>query len=275
MGGSEHNGGTRDERGTLIPFPRSGWIPADGIEPLNTENPPRSSTSEAGSGAYQDGADQRAGSATIEADDFWASGDTQEFVGVASAADGSPAPRVSGASGVRRWPARPQALVGLAAAVLMAVAGVAAWQVSSSPGGLAKRSVGLATSARHRRPSDTYAAASNKTTTTLRQAEVAQLHRSIAPSHPKARANKTARHRAKAVHRNTTAPEVVPVSYEQSTPANSPASTSSGSSSPATGPPQHSASATTASTSGGAGSSSSSPPQPGPNGALTCISNCG
>ena len=274
MGGSEHNGGTRDERGTLIPFPRSGWIPADGIEPFNTGDLQPGSTSEAGSGA-QAGAEQTGGSATIEADDFWASGDTQEFVGVASPADGSgPAP-VAGASGVRHRSARPQALVGSAAAVLIAVAGVAAWQVSSSAGGSPKRSANFAASARHS-PSGTYAATTRRTRPGLHATEARQLHRSTLSSHPKARVNETARHRAKAVHRDAATPQIVPVSYERSATANSPANTSSGSSAVASSPPQTPGSATTASASGGSVSgSTAAPAQPGPNGALTCVSNCG
>ena len=273
MGGSEHNGGTRDERGTLIPFPRSGWIPADGIEPLNTEDLQPNSTSDAGNGTHRDGAERRTGSATIEADDFWASGETQEFVGVASAADGSPAPRVSGASGVRFRPAWPQALAGLAA-VLIAIAGVAVWQVSASTGGQAKKTAEFAASARHS-PSATYTATTSRTKSGLHIAEVAHLHRSTVLSRPKARVNKTVRHPAKAVRRGT-APQIVPVSYQQSVPANGPANTSGGSSAVGSSPPQQSASATTASSSGGSASSSSSaPPQPGPRGALTCVSNCG
>jgi hypothetical protein len=276
LGGSEHKGGTRDERGTLIPFPRSGWIPADGIEPLNTEDPQPSSTTEPGIGVHQNGAEQRTGSATIEADDFWASGDTQEFVGAASAANGSEPPPAVRLPELRQRFVRPQVGVALAATVLIAIAGVAAWQVSSSTVGVAKRSADLAASARHSRPSATYPAASNRTTTGLRTTEVPQLHRAILVSHSKAHANKTGRHRAKAVHRGTTPPQIIPVSYGQSAPANSPANTSNGSSPAASSPPQQSASATTAGASGGSGSSSSSsPPQPGPNGALTCISNCG
>ena len=275
MGGSGNSGSSDDERGTLIRFPRPEWIPADGIQPLNTHDREENSAGEPANGEHGEGAERGAGTATIEADDFWASGDTQEFVGVVAAADRSAPPPVSRASGVRRWSARPQALVGLAAAVLIAIAGVAAWQLSSSTGGSAKRSDSFAASARHRRPSATYAAASNRTTRGLHTSEVPQLHRSTSPSHPRARVNRPPRHRAKTVHRGTTAPQIVPVSYEQASPATSSANTSGGSSSVPTGPPQHSTSATTASTSGGAGSTSSSPPQPGPNGALTCISNCG
>jgi hypothetical protein len=40
----------------------------------------------------QNGADQRSSWPAIEASDFWASRDTQEFVGVAPVAHGSPSP---------------------------------------------------------------------------------------------------------------------------------------------------------------------------------------
>jgi len=274
LGGSEHNGSTRDERGTLIPFPRSGWIPADGIEPLNTEAPQPSSTSEAGSGAQEPGAEPRARSATIEADDFWASGDTQEFVGVASAANGSPAAPLAGAAGVRSRSARPHAFVGLAAAVVMAIAGVAAWQLSSSTGGSAKRSADFSASARHR-PSVTSAAETSGTESGLQTDEGAQLHRSTFVPRTRARVNRTARHRAKPVHHEAASPQFVPVSYEAPSPATSSSNASPGSSPAASGSPR-STSASTASASGGSVSSSSAPPpQPGPNGALTCISNCG
>ena len=86
MAGSAHSGGPRDEQGKLIRFPRGGsWIPADGIEPLTGDPATSPSTNSATATHDSSPAD---GSA-FEADDFWGSGDTQQFVGVASSRSGS------------------------------------------------------------------------------------------------------------------------------------------------------------------------------------------
>src|SRR5205085_9638675 len=69
-------------------FPRSSWVPDDGIQPLNG-GPSSGNDSPGESDRGNDGAEHPAGSPAIEAGDFWASGETQEFVGVVSA--GSPA----------------------------------------------------------------------------------------------------------------------------------------------------------------------------------------
>ena len=77
MAGSAHNGGPRDEHGKLIRFPRGQWVPEDGIEPLNGE------TRTADTRSLTNGADGEDRNA-FEADDFWDSGETQEFVGVSA-----------------------------------------------------------------------------------------------------------------------------------------------------------------------------------------------
>lgn len=262
MEGSEKSGGTRDERGTLIRFPRSDWIPADGIEPF----------SQADDGSAGEGGSPS--SPTIEADDFWASGDTQEFVGVASAPGAPAPPRAPPSRQLRKRLPGSQFLAAVAATMLIAVAGVAVWQVSSSPVRVAKTSAG-SSAARHGRRPATYASASGRGKAGSRPSGVTRQHRAVPLEHPKVQAKTATRHRAQRAHHNGNAGQAVPVSYEQAAPANSSASQSTGSSPPTYTPPQHSVSATTASTSGGSGSSSTSPPQPGPNGALTCISNCG
>lgn len=86
MAGSAHSGGPRDEQGKLIRFPHGGsWIPADGIEPL-TGDPSTSLRTDSATATHDSSPDD--GSA-FEADDFWGSGDTQQFVGVASSRSGS------------------------------------------------------------------------------------------------------------------------------------------------------------------------------------------
>jgi hypothetical protein len=133
--GSEDSGGTRDERGTLIHFPRSGWIPADGIQPLNgsprTVDPPD---------AQDEASERPERRAAFEAGDFWDSGETQEFVGVASAAGDSTQaePQASAAgrtqtSGELRQQLLRTPLIGAAVAVtVMAGGGVAAWRLISA-----------------------------------------------------------------------------------------------------------------------------------------------
>jgi hypothetical protein len=103
LGGSAHNGGPRDQQGEVIRFPRSKWVPEDGIEPLNGDaedqhSPEGGAVAELDPG--QSGADQRSSWPAIEASDFWASGDAQEFVGVAPMARAStpPADRHDGIS---------------------------------------------------------------------------------------------------------------------------------------------------------------------------------
>ena len=239
---------------------------------------PEGSAGEPAAAAHGDGADRGARTATIEAGDFWASGDTQEFVGVAPAAAGESArSRAARLTGVRQRVARAQVLVAVVAAMLIVVAAVTAWRASSAPVRVAKTSIGSSAQRHHGHSAGTYASASSRPETGSYAAELGRLHRPVLPTRPKARANKATRPRTKPVHRATTAPQVVQVSYEQAAPATSSASTSSGSSSASSNPPQHSMAATTASASGGVGSSSSPspPPQPGPSGALTCISNCG
>ncbi len=87
MAGSPHDGNSRSEQGTLIRFPRSKWVPDDGIEPLNGDVDAQHSSESSAIpelDAVQNGADERSSWPAFEASDFWASGDTQEFVGAAS-----------------------------------------------------------------------------------------------------------------------------------------------------------------------------------------------
>lgn len=75
MARSPDNGSPRDEQGRLIRFPRSKWVPDDGIVPLNADAPgnePARVAPEAGAAAQ---------APAIDAGDFWASGETQQFVG--------------------------------------------------------------------------------------------------------------------------------------------------------------------------------------------------
>ena len=75
MAGSGDNAGPRDEQGKLIHFPRSSWVPEDGVEPLGTTPPASGDATTATLEAP--GRDVEA----FEPDDFWDSGDTQQFVG--------------------------------------------------------------------------------------------------------------------------------------------------------------------------------------------------
>lgn len=75
MAGSAHNAGPRDEQGKLIRFPRSKWVPEDGVEPLTGEH---SDAVESTTATVEGPAPELE---AFEADDFWASGDTQQFVG--------------------------------------------------------------------------------------------------------------------------------------------------------------------------------------------------
>lgn len=120
------------------------------------------SASEPANGEPGDGAERGARTATIEAGDFWASGGTQEFVGVASAAHGSAPPRVQRSADLRQRLVRPQFLVAVAAAVLVAGAGVAAWWVSSPPQRAAKTFADLSVRPGHGRPAVTYASTSTR-----------------------------------------------------------------------------------------------------------------
>lgn len=71
MAGSAHNGGPREEQGNVILFP---GVPRDGVEPLDGVNPATPASH---------GENNTPHRLAFEADDFWDSGDTQEFVGVA------------------------------------------------------------------------------------------------------------------------------------------------------------------------------------------------
>ena len=80
MAGSGDNAGPRDEQGQLIHFPRSSWVPEDGVEPLGAAPAPPGDATTATLEAP--GREVEA----FEADDFWDSGDTQQFVGSGRAA---------------------------------------------------------------------------------------------------------------------------------------------------------------------------------------------
>jgi hypothetical protein len=78
VAGSADNDGARDGHGKVIHFPRSNWVPDDGVEPLTGEpaepiEPAKSTTAT----LEPPSRDREA----FEPDDFWDSGDTQQFVG--------------------------------------------------------------------------------------------------------------------------------------------------------------------------------------------------
>lgn len=83
MAGSSDNVGLRDEHGKLIDFPRSSWVSADGVEPLGP-GPMKS-----GESATATGEDPERELEAFEPDDFWASGQTQQFVGGGDASTGA------------------------------------------------------------------------------------------------------------------------------------------------------------------------------------------
>jgi hypothetical protein len=294
VAGSQTTGGSGDEQGTLISFPRSKWVPDDGIEPLNTGN--GDELAGEGDSAVADGVDesvvQSSRSPAIEATDFWASGDTQEFVGVAPSPHGSPptesaesAPEPGGRTArrarrsvplVRRMP-RTQLASSLVAVMLLAAGGAAAWQLlGGNPRGSKSPTIA-------RTSSSTYASESSSASTDSYAVAAAHLRRPVVLPHISARQNKSAR-RVKPIHRAITPVRTESVSYHAPA-ATSTASNVTTSSAPLTyeAPPQaglasppQSSSATTASASRGSGSGSTGQPaQPGPNGALTCVSNCG
>ncbi len=89
MAGSADNAGPRDEQGKLIRFPRSSWVPKDGVEPLTGES---GETAESTTATVEA---PRQELEAFEADDFWASGDTQQFVGTGGSSPSTGAP-VSG-----------------------------------------------------------------------------------------------------------------------------------------------------------------------------------
>jgi hypothetical protein len=149
VAGSQSTGGSGDEQGTLISFPRSKWVPDDGIEPLNPGNDhePAGEDDPVAADGVDESAAQGARSPAIEATDFWASGDTQEFVGVAPSPRGSPPPASAESAvepGVRtarrprrsvpmeRLAPRAQYVVSLVAVILLAASGTAVWRLLTS-----------------------------------------------------------------------------------------------------------------------------------------------
>jgi hypothetical protein len=107
VAGSESSEDFQNERAKLIQFPRSPWVPPDGIEPLN-------------------GADAGAGTAMLEPEPdeqsvaaFWSGGDTQEFVGLDPGSG-------SGDTDDRRSPMRRKRRPGVRSLAALAGAGLAA-----------------------------------------------------------------------------------------------------------------------------------------------------
>jgi hypothetical protein len=275
--GSEDSGSTRDERGTLIRFPGSGWIPADGIQPLNgstqTVEPP---DAEEASGTPE----RRA---AFEAGDFWDSGETQEFVGAASTAHAAAAnaDRRRRRCGFGERILRPRFVGGALAATILALACVGA--------------VGLVTASNPIRKPE---AVSHRLASTVGRSNEYRSTRSSASFEARAAASLDLRHAASAahhaphvrvrIHRSATRAHpiisptrTVAVSYQQAPPVNN-AGTTSGEPASSYQPPSSASSspppttATSASASGVSGSGSGSgPARPSPTGVLTCISNCG
>jgi hypothetical protein len=276
--GSEDNGGTRDEPGTLIRFPGSGWIPADGIQPLNGSARRLDSP-----GAQEASSDRPEPRSAFDAGDFWDSGDTQEFVGATSTADGA-------APDARRRPRphsfgerilRPRVVGGAVAAAVLA--------------GICVEAVGLGTGGNPIRKPE---AVSRHLASTGGGSSEYGSTRSSASFEARVAASLDLRHAASAVHhaahvrirthRSATRARpiisptrTVAVSYQQAPPVNNAGTTSGEPASSYQSPSSASSSlppttATSASASGVSGSGSGSgPARPSPTGVLTCISNCG
>jgi hypothetical protein len=287
---SQSTDGSGDEQGTLISFPRSKWVPDDGIQPLDTGNGHKATRD--GDPPVGDDIDesvvQSSRSPAIEATDFWASGDTQEFVGVAPSPPAAPpaaiaesapdrggrtAQRRRGSVAMGRLVPRAQHAASLAAIILLAAGGTAVWQLLTGHPNASR----LPTAARS--SSVTYA---STTGTDSAAVLAAHLHRPLLVPHTSSHLVKEAAHRVKPAHRAFTPVHTEAVSYHApvtTTPANNVTTSSSTYAPPtqtASNPPQNSSAATTASASGGSGSGSTGQPaRPGPNGFLTCISNCG
>jgi hypothetical protein len=97
LAGSDDNAGPRDEHGKLIKFPRSAWVSEDGVEPLTARTAEESTTAtvERADGELE----------AFEPDDFWASGETQQFVGAPSSSRAVASPGMDGAKGNEDGPA--------------------------------------------------------------------------------------------------------------------------------------------------------------------------
>jgi hypothetical protein len=272
--GSGTSRGQGEEQGKLIRFPRSSWVPEDGIEPLNGDGLGEHS---AGYDAPVeiDGPNVAEHGSTwpgIEAGDFWASGDTQEFVGVASAAGDSTQgePQVSPATRTRtngelcqqllRTP-----LVGAAVAVtVMAGGGVAAWRlISAHPDRFKSSAVSLradhTASSTHRVTTDSAASTNQQRSNTRGK----QRH-TRPPTHGKSRANRRA-------PSSSHAPKEV--SYQSSRPTYPQPTQSSSQTAAYTGSPSTRSAVTSASAASAGGATQSSQPTFGANGALGPMSS--
>lgn len=284
MARSAHTG-SRDEQGKLIRFPRSRWIPDDGIEPLDGSSQamqtlePSAAEPEDGS---VEGASRRDWPA-FEAGDFWDSGDTQEFVGATSAAQPPPAGRVARPwrpADLRAHVLRPRFVGAAVAATALAVACVEAVGLVTARSPIRKSPAVSHRLASTGGRSDEYA--STPSSASFEARVIASLHlRHSVSAAPQARRATRATHRGLGRARpGSSATRVVPVTYQQAPPVNStgPISGEAGSYQPSSSgsnsAPQ--TSATTANASGGSGSGAGSgPARPSPTGVLTCISNCG
>jgi hypothetical protein len=234
VAGSQSTGGSGDEQGTLISFPRSKWVPDDGIQPLNTGNGHEAAGD--GDPPATDDIDESvvlgSRSPAIEATDFWASGDTQEFVGAAPSAyrspptDGIESEGGGGGRTTRRaWRSvsltrllpRAQLVASVVVVMLLAAGGAAAWQLL---GGTTRASKPPATA---RRSSLTYTAKSSRTSTDSYAIAAAHLHRPVPISHADASTRRAAVHRVTPAHRAVAPAHTEGVSYHapvMTTPAN-------------------------------------------------------
>jgi hypothetical protein len=267
--GSEDSGSSRDERGTLIRFPGSGWIPADGIQPLN------GSTRTVDRPDAEEAPDRPERRAAFEAGDFWDSGHTQEFVGATSTAHAE-AP----GAGRRRSPdfreriLRPRFVSGAIAATALALACAEALGLVTTSSPIRKSSAVshrlVSTGGR----SDDYASTASSASFEARVVASLHLHHSASAAHQARRATRVT-HRGVARARSS-ATRVVPVTYQQAPPVNNTGPTSGEPTSyQPPSPASSSAPQTSATTAIASGGSGSGPARPSPTGALTCISNCG
>jgi hypothetical protein len=86
LAGSANNDDPREDHGNVILFP---GVPRDGVEPLDRVESAAPTPDDEGNGSRR---------LAFEAGDFWESGDTQEFVGVAGSSLSDTSARLSGAT---------------------------------------------------------------------------------------------------------------------------------------------------------------------------------
>lgn len=183
MAGSANNDNPREDHGNVILFP---GVPRDGVEPLDGVDPAAPTPDDEGNGSRR---------LAFEAGDFWDSGDTQEFVGVAGSSSSVTSAVLPGATSTLEpelgYGRRPRRAAFLAPIVMAAASAAVVVALVSQPS--TTRRVG------------SYAAVhpSETPTTTNRSARTAPTRARLARAHRAAR-------RSPSVHnRHRTAPPTI------------------------------------------------------------------